>query len=186
MGSTVVRAKVVWTYDDYRTLPDDGRRYEVVDGDLLVTPSPSTVHQRVSKRIQHALMVQVEQAGKGVVFDAPIDVLFSPTRVVQPDLLVVMNPRQGIITERAVEGAPDIVVEILSPSSRSADLHSKRTLYASEGVREYWIVDPEAHAVEVLELAPEGYRTRVQCKPGDRIDSGVVRIELAVDEIFRP
>ncbi len=121
-----------------------------------------------------------------MVFDAPIDVLFSSTRVVQPDLLVVMSPRQGIVTERAIEGAPDLVIEILSPASRSADLHSKRMIYASEGVREYWIVDPEAHTVEILELVPEGYRTRVLCKPGNRLDSGVVRIDLAVDEVFRP
>jgi Uma2 family endonuclease len=183
--ATARHVKVVWTYEDYRTLPDDGRRYEVIDGDLLMTPAPSTTHQRVSKRLEKAFLLQVEDAGLGVVYNAPIDVIFSQTRVVQPDLVVVLKRREDIITERGIEGAPDIVVEIVSPSTRSADLHSKRNLYASEGVSEYWIADPEARTVEVLELGDEGYRTRAVCRSGGRLDSGVVPLDLTVDEVFR-
>jgi len=179
------RPRVVWTYEDYRTLPDDRNRYEVVDGELLMTPAPSTTHQRVSKRLARMLLQELEDAGIAVVHYAPIDVIFSPTSVVQPDLVVVKKEREGIITERGIEGAPDLVVEILSPASRSADLHSKRKLYSSQGVGEYWIADPEAHTVEVLELAEGGYRTRALCRPGGRIDSGLVRAELRVDEVFR-
>jgi Uma2 family endonuclease len=178
-------AKVVWTYEDYRTLPDDGRRYEVIDGDLFVTPAPTITHQGASKRIYKALLLQVEDAGLGVVYDAPIDVMLSSIRVVQPDIVVVLKAREGIITERGIEGAPDIAVEILSQSTRTADLHAKRNLYASEGVREYWIVDTEEHTVEVLELAADGYRTRAVCKSGGRLDTGLVPLSLAIDEVFR-
>jgi Uma2 family endonuclease len=180
------RPRVVWTYEDYRTLPDDRNRYEVIDGELLMTPAPSTTHQRVSKRLGRMLLQELEDTGIAIVYYAPIDVIFSPTSVVQPDLVVVMKERQGIITERGIEGPPDIVIEILSPTSRSADLHSKRKLYSSQEVSEYWIADPETHTVEVLELTQDGYRSRVLCRPGGRIDSGIVRAELPVDEVFRP
>jgi len=177
-------ARVIWTYSDYRGLPDDGNRYEIIDGDLHVTPAPTTTHQTVSKRIQLALMLQVEEPGQGIVFNAPIDVIFSETQAVQPDLLVVRSERRAIISERGIEGAPDLVVEILSPSTETRDRTQKSKLYASHGVAEYWLVDCSAHAVEVLALAPEGYVRHRRYGPGERVESEVFEVGIELDAVF--
>ncbi|MEE8410546.1 MAG: Uma2 family endonuclease [Myxococcota bacterium] len=179
-------AKIVWTYDDYRLIPDDGFRYEVIDGDLIVTPAPSTLHQAISKRLQMALMLQIEQPGHGVVFNAPIDVIFTSTRTVQPDLLVVATPRRNIVTQRGIEGPPDLIVEIGSPTTESRDRGVKLKLYATEGVREYWIVDPEAHVVEVLALGETGYVTHARHGPGQRVASLIFNLSIEVDPLFAP
>lgn len=181
-----VRANVEWTYADYRLMPDDGLRYEVIDGDLLVTPAPSISHQRASKRIQTELILQIEHRGKGVVYNAPVDVIFSDRRTVQPDLLVVRAERTSIISERGVEGAPDLIVEILSPSTEKTDREIKRKLYASEGVGEYWLVDPAARTVEVLTLTRSGYDLRDRFGPTDQVESGLFEVNLAIDAIFAP
>jgi Uma2 family endonuclease len=177
-------ARVIWTYSDYRGLPDDGNRYEIIDGDLHVTPAPTTTHQTVSKRIQLALMLQVEEPGQGIVFNAPIDVIFSEMQAVQPDLLVVRSERRAIISERGIEGAPDLVVEILSPSTETRDRTQKSKLYASHGVAEYWLVDCSAHAVEVLALAPEGYVRHRRYGPGERVESEVFEVGIELDAVF--
>ena len=171
-----------------RLMPDDGQRYEIIDGDLIVNPSPSTTHQKVSKRLQFELMRQIEETGAGVVFDAPTDVIFSKTRTVVPDLLVVRASRSNIITERGIERAPDVVIEILSPSGAELDKIRKRKLYAEQGVPEYWIVDPATHAVEVLTLATGvgDYETWHLFGPGDRIASSVFEIDIDLDRVFRP
>jgi len=177
--------KVVWTYSDYRSLPDDRNRYEVIDGDLYVTPSPTTAHQKASKRIQMLLMTQIEERGLGVVFAAPLDVILSDTRVVQPDLVAVRREREGIVTERGIEGPPDLVVEILSPSTEKTDREAKAKLYASVGVPEYWIVDVAAHTIEVLELDVAGYRLRARHGPGGRVASTVFELDVDIDRVFR-
>jgi Uma2 family endonuclease len=177
-------ARVTWTYADYRGLPDDGNRYEILDGELLVTPAPTITHQKVSKRIQLVLMLQIEQKGLGVVFDAPVDVIFSETWTVQPDLLVVRAERSAIVTERGIEGAPDLVVEIISPKTAITDRQQKQKLYASQGVAEYWLVDPAAHSIEVLELGEEGYTLRGRFGPGDRLESGLFALDLPLDPVF--
>jgi len=177
-------ARVTWTYADYRGLSDDGNRYEIIDGELLVTPAPTTTHQKISKRIHFALMAQLEQRGLGVVYYAPIDVIFSETQTVQPDLLVVRAGREGIITERGVEGAPDLIIEILSPRTASTDRTQKQKLYASRGVAEYWLVDPDAHSVEVLTLGDEGYTLRGRFGPGELVSSGLFELDLPIDPIF--
>jgi Uma2 family endonuclease len=170
-------AEVIWTYDDYVLLPEDGNRYEVIDGDLHVTPAPTTTHQSVSKRILFELMLQIEQRGHGVVFDAPTDVILSPTQTVQPDLLVVRAPRRGIVTERGIEGAPDLIVEILSPRTAQTDRVIKRKLYASVGVPEYWLVDPSSHTAEVLVLGRRGYRRHALHGPGETVRSTTFDLE---------
>lgn len=180
----VERARVQWTYEDLRLMPDDGQRYEVIDGDLLVTPAPTITHQTVSKRIQFALMQQIEQRGLGQVFSAPTDVIFSRMRTVQPDLLVVRTDRTNFITERGVETPPDLVIEILSPSTEQIDRERKAKLYASEGVREYWIVDPAQRSIELFGLAASGYELLDSYGPGSRLISRVFEFELAVDPVF--
>ena len=137
------------TYHDYRNTPDD-ERWELLDGELVMAPSPTPAHQRISFRLSLVLHTFVDRMGLGEVIPAPLDVVLSETEVVQPDLLFVSSERAHIITTENIRGAPDLVVEILSPSTTSRDWRTKMDLYAQHGVREYWLVDPEAQRVWVM------------------------------------
>ncbi|HUP25080.1 MAG TPA: Uma2 family endonuclease [Thermoanaerobaculia bacterium] len=144
------------TYEDYCLLPEDGLRHEIIGGEHVAEPAPATYHQKLSRWLQHQLFEQIELTGRGQVFNAPTDLHLSKHDVVQPDLLVVLAEREGLVGEAKIEGPPDLVVEILSRCSRDRDLRLKRELYRSRGVPEYWIVDPEARVVEQLVLEPDG------------------------------
>lgn len=138
------------TWEDLEQAPEDGKRREAIGGDLYVTPAPSVRHQRVSGRLEHALRDLLEDPGHGEVLDAPVGVEFPETgEGVQPDILFVSRERRGIVADDWLRGAPDLVVEITSPSTAERDRGLKRDLYRRQGVREYWIVDPEEDAVEV-------------------------------------
>ena len=138
------------TWEDVLQMPDDGNRYEFIGGRLYVTPVPWTRHQRIAKRLQLALVRVLEDTGHGEVFWAPFLVEFPGTGDrVQPDILFVSNERRGIIGKNQVLGAPDLVVEILSPITAHRDRGVKLDLYARRGVREYWIVDPDEDVVDV-------------------------------------
>ena len=154
MGNPDIRL----TYEHYRLMPE-GERYELSEGDLLRTPPPSTLHQLVASRLDSALRQVVEERSLGLVLYAPLDVLLSPENVVQRDFLFIAQDRLGIIKPDYIQGAPDLVVEILSPSTSSRDLVAKRYLYAKYGVKEYWIVHPEGKSVEVLTSGPQGFET---------------------------
>ncbi|MEX2104838.1 MAG: Uma2 family endonuclease, partial [Bacilli bacterium] len=144
------------TYDDYATLPDDGNRYELVDGVLeLMSPSASAKHQMISFQIQKKISDSCEN--NYFVLYAPLDVILSPTEVRQPDLVMVHRDRLHIITKRAIEGPPDLVVEILSPSSIKRDKISKLNSYAHYQIPEYWIVDPSNGALEQYVLSENHY-----------------------------
>ena len=132
-------------YSDLASTPDDGLRYEILDGELFVTPSPSIPHQRVSRELQRQLVAYFHPDGRGEVFDAPLDVILSPHDVVEPDLLVVTQASQ--FSHRGVEGAPALVVEILSPSTKQRDRTVKAQRYAELGIPSYWIVDIDARRV---------------------------------------
>jgi Uma2 family endonuclease len=136
------------TYDDYAALPDDGKRYEVLAGELYMVPSPTFGHQRAGKRLQRQLEAFFEQKGLGEVFNAPLDVVLGKHDVAQPDILVVLNPLQ--LSQRGVEQAPALVVEVLSPSSRNYDRIKKAGRYLATGVEHYWILDPEARHLQCL------------------------------------
>jgi Uma2 family endonuclease len=155
--TSVAQGSISFTYDEYCLLPNDGKRYEIIDGELHVSPAPSPLHQTVSRRLQYALMTQLEQPGIALVFNAPCDLLFEHKTVVQPDLIVLRKARMNLVTKRAIEGRPDLLVEILSPSNRDYDQSLKRTAYAKYGVPEYWIADPEAGSVEMLRLQASGH-----------------------------
>ena len=150
------QADVKFTYQDYLLLPDD-KRYEILEGELYVVPSPNTYHQQISLRLASALYGHIRQQDLGEVFAAPYDILLSEVNVVQPDILFVSKERTGIIGENNTAGAPDLAVEILSKGTRSKDLRTKRKVYGKYGVHEYWIVDPEAKTVEVLMQSETGY-----------------------------
>lgn len=147
-----------WTIADYEGLPDDGRRYELIDGELRMTPAPNLAHQTSSLRIVHYLYTLVELAGLGRVFAAPVDVELGPATIVQPDLVVVLHGGAATLSEQRIVGAPDLIVEITSPSTASYDRREKRDLYAGAGVREYWIADPASRSVELLSLDGAAYR----------------------------
>ncbi len=155
--------RVVLTYRDYAALPDDGRRYEIHEGELSVTAAPRTSHQEVSVKLVTALHLHVTTRGLGKVFAAPTDVILSDTTVVQPDIVYVATDRLARISERGIEGAPTLAVEILSPSTQELDRATKLRLYAGYGVPWYWIVDPDARVVEVYGLVEGSYvlKTRV-------------------------
>jgi Uma2 family endonuclease len=153
-------ARKPMTVREYRLLPEDGRRWELFEGDFLGTPAATQLHQRVSRRLQHALMTQLEHAGLAEVYNAPIDVVFDDHNVVQPDLVIVSAARASLITARAIEGAPDVLVEILSPGTSDRDRHLKKRLYERFAVREYWIVDPEHGFLEAYRLSSSGYELR--------------------------
>ena len=142
------------TYEDYRNTPED-QRCELLDGDLVMTAAPNIAHQRVSSRLERRLAAFVEERGLGEVFDAPTDVVLSDTDVVQPDLLFVSKERADIVTSENVWGAPDLIVEVLSPTTAGRDWREKRDLYSKHGVREYWLADPQTEIVWVL-LPNEG------------------------------
>lgn len=146
--ATAPRSTAKLTWDDYLAFPEDGRRHEIINGEHYVTASPVLRHQRVSRHIQFQLYEQIEQQGKGEVFNAPTAVQLSESDVVEPDLLVVLASQERRLRETRVDGPPDLVVEILSPSTRRLDREVKLALYRRAGVSEYWIVDPEARQVE--------------------------------------
>jgi Uma2 family endonuclease len=149
---------VVLTYEDYAALPDDGRRYEIHEGVLSVTPGPGTPHQRISAKLYGLLHRHVEAHSLGEVLYAPVDVILSGTTVVQPDLLFVDTARASAVSIRGIEGPPSLVVEIISPSTPTIDRRTKLQLYARHRVPYYWIVDPDVRAIDGYELADDVYR----------------------------
>ncbi len=148
-----------WTYDDYAALPDDGRHYEIVNGVLVTAPAPSPDHQSITLRLSHYLFVHAELAGLGRVFAAPIDVELGPKHVFQPDVIVLLNAHLDSVAAKRIIGAPDLVVEVASPSTAAFDRLTKYDVYARAGVVEYWIVKSAQRAVEVLVLENGEYRS---------------------------
>lgn len=137
-------------YSEYVLFPNDGKRHEVINGDHFMNPAPGTYHQTISKRLYLALDSGIEREGLGEVFYAPCDVQLGEHDIVQPDLLVVLNNSAARITPSRVIGAPDLLIEILSPSTASNDRTLKRSVYERSGVREYWVVDPDGHSITQL------------------------------------
>jgi len=149
-------------YSDLRVTPDDGKRYELVRGGIIVTPSPSPVHQRISKRLQRQLEAYFETRSLGEVFDAPIDLILTEQDVFVPDLIVVSDPSH--ISKRGVEAPPALIVEILSPSTQGHDRGLKARRYAELGVTHYWIVDPERRRLECHRLVKGTFRAVVDAE----------------------
>jgi len=180
----MVKAKIKFTYQDYLCLPED-KRYEIIEGELTMVPSPSWSHQTISMKIFQALANYVATRNIGEVRYAPVDVILSEEDVLQPDILYIAKPRSGIIKEKGVYGAPDLIVEILSTASRERDRGIKRKIYAKYGVKEYWIVDPEARTIEVTSLGERGLET-VQVYPeGSTLVSPLLKgFSLNIKNIF--
>ena len=175
------------TYEDYILFPDDGKRHEIIDGELFVTAAPFVRHQKLVVRFTLRVGGFIEERQLGHFLVAPTDVVLSPHHVLQPDLLFVSNEREPILREKNVQGAPDLVIEILSEATRRLDTVVKRQTYERFGVREYWLVDPHRQSVEVWTLTAEGYGRGVVL----RAEEGAVLtttllpgLEISLAEIF--
>lgn len=163
-----------YTYADYQAMPSDGNRYEVVDGELEVSPSPTTAHQWASKRVCLLLEEWAEEHAEGLVFYAPLTVYLSDDNVVEPDLMWISKPRiREIVTRKIIRGAPDLIVEVASPSTRRWDRVKKLRVYARFGVREYWLVDPEDETVEILVLESGQYRIHAAGSGSEKLASAI-------------
>jgi Uma2 family endonuclease len=175
------------TYDDYILFPEDRQRHEILDGEHYVNPAPSLEHQRVAARLHLKIGTFVQAERLGEVFFAPADVLLSQHDIVQPDLLFVSNERAGILTKANVQGAPDLVIEILSDSSQRRDKTLKRDLYERRGVREYWFFDSQRKAVRVFRRSGAGFLApqELSAAAGDVLTTPLLPgLEILLSEIF--
>jgi Uma2 family endonuclease len=152
----IVTEKKRYTYEDYLKTPED-ERYELIEGELLMTPSPVTKHQRISRELEFEILKFVRENDLGEVFYAPYDVYLDDENVVQPDILFISKERLNIIGEKNIQGAPDLVIEILLENTAYRDFVQKKKLYARFGVKEYWIVIPGEELVEVYILKDKTY-----------------------------
>jgi Uma2 family endonuclease len=176
-----------WTYEEFAQLPNDGNRYEVIAGELVVSPSPNMPHQELVARLFLLLRVFADAHKLGRVALGPSDVLFGPGDYLVPDLLFVRRDRHGIISKRGIEGAPDLVIEVLSGSTSFRDRGIKLQRYAHFGVPDYWIVDPRKEQIEVYRPAEDAANAIV-------LASGLLEwrpapegpaLEIDVVELFR-
>ncbi|MDQ3693878.1 MAG: Uma2 family endonuclease [Chloroflexota bacterium] len=146
-----------YTYADLAEMPDDGNRYEVIGGELIVAPAPTTNHQLVVTALTSLLWHHAVGQGLGQVFTAPTDVVLSPYNVVEPDIVFVSAARARMVSAAAITGPPDLVIEVLSPRTRGYDLVRKKAMYATAGVPEYWIADPDRRTLLVYTLVDGEY-----------------------------
>ena len=160
-----------WTYDDYASLPDDGQRYEIVNGVLVMAPAPDGPHQDAVLRIAHYLLVHIEFAGLGKVRVAPFDVELSSKNVFQPDVFIVLNAHLSRMQKKKMIGAPDLVVEVLSESTARLDREIKPKQYALYGVPEYWLIDPVGRTVEIFRVREGAYELAAALAYHDKLES---------------
>ena len=177
-----------WTYAEFSRLPTSGStRYEVIDDELVVTPGPSARHQEVVGELLYRLIGFVKEHHLGKVFPGPFDVLFAEGDYLEPDLLFVSKDRSRYITDRGVEAPPDLVVEVVSPSTAARDRRIKRDRYEHFGVAEYWVVDPDQQTVEVWKLA-DGSSEAVVYRPAATLEWSPVdegpSLHIPIAELF--
>ncbi len=179
-----VQDEKFWTYADYCKLPEDGKRYEVINGVLYMSPSPKSIHQALSKYLQF-LLFSLEEAGHGWVFAAPMDVIMPGATPVQPDLLFVGVHQRQILTRDNVQGVPMLLVEILSAGRQGYDRVTKLNKYAQCGVPHYWILDPKSRTLEVMRFDGGTYRTLAALDSGSQfVHPDFWDLKLDVAELF--
>ena len=176
----------LYTYDELvAELPESNQPCELWDGELIMSPTPSFFHQQIVFRFQRALHDWVEPRHLGKVAGAPIDMVLSPHRVVQPDVVFIAKARLDII-QRVIRGAADLAVEVVSLGGRNRDRIEKRDLYEQHGIKEYWIIDPEPETVDVLVLVNAQYELAMRCGAGQTAASRLLPgFEISVDYLFR-
>jgi Uma2 family endonuclease len=176
------------TYDDFVLFPDDGKRHELIDGEHYVTPSPNIRHQQISINLTLLIGSWLETHPTGRLFYAPLDVVFSNFDVVEPDVLYVSNERSRVLTVPNVQGAPDLVIEIGSRSTRKRDETIKRRLYERSGVSEYWIVDPDIDVIRAYRRSGDGFARSIELsrEGGESLTTDLLPgLELPLARIFR-
>ncbi len=185
MEVDVIPEKKSYTYEDYARLPE-GAPYQLIGGELIMVPAPLPYHQKVSKRLEYLLYEYAELKQKlGEVYYAPIDVYLNEEETYQPDIVFISKERIWIIKEDKIEGAPDMVIEILSPSTAYYDLVHKKDVYARHGVKEYWIVDPMKKKIDVYENKKGEFMLFKKAGKGERINSIIIDgFEVEIDTIF--
>ncbi|MQL51169.1 Uma2 family endonuclease [Desulfofundulus thermobenzoicus] len=173
-----------YTYEDYCRLPE-GSPYQLIGGELVMTPSPTPYHQMVSMKLVFKMAGFVLEKGLGIVLYAPVDVYLEETETYQPDIIFISNERLSIIEEKRINGAPDLVVEILSPGTGYYDLRSKYKVYEKSGVREYWIVDPHSKSVQVFCLQGRKFVLDREVEQQGTVQSHVIAgLTVQVESIF--
>jgi len=174
-----------WTFDELAAeLPESNLPTELWDGELVMSPARSFLHQEIVARLYKALDAWVTRHRLGKTGIAPLDMVLTSRRATQPDLVFIANARLGIVKERLM-GAADLVVEVLSPGTRRRDRIDKRDLYEQHGVREYWLVDPEARTVEVLSLLAGTYQLAGRWHPGEQAESKILKgFKVSVSSLF--
>jgi Uma2 family endonuclease len=178
------KTKKQYTYEDYEKLPE-GAPYQLIGGELIMTPSPVPYHQIISRRIEFELIKFVEERKLGEVIDAPMDVYLSETETYQPDIIFISNERLNIIGDKKIEAAPDLVIEILSESTAYYDLKHKKRVYEKTGVKEYWIVDPMEKGIEVYENVSGEFKIFGQATEKGRVNSKLLEgFSVEVEKVF--
>ena len=175
------------TYEDYLELPDDGKRYELIEGELILNPTPIPRHQQIVRKIGVSLDHYFTAHGDGEVYFSPLDIVLAEDVVLEPDLMVIRRERMSIIGKKNIQGAPNIVIEVLSESTRRRDEIVKRKLYERYGVDEYWIVDPVIDTVKIYRRVGESFARAVEmsAETGGAITSPVLPgFALDVSVIF--
>jgi Uma2 family endonuclease len=184
------KTQIRFTYEDYKSLPySERQRFELLEGELIpMAPSPGEAHQSVSGELEFQLRRFVKEHQLGQVYDAPFDVVLGEPgeeQIVQPDILFVSKSRQRIIHEDEIRGAPDLVVEILSPSTEEKDRVFKRRLYAKYGVKECWLADPDSQTIEVLALGKRGYERAGLYEKDQTLESPLLPgLYISLSEVF--
>src|SRR5713101_1370225 len=172
-----------WTYEEYYRLNDD-QLYDIIDGKLLMAPSPDTWHQRWDRNLFRIVDEHVRKHKLGEVFFAPLDIVLNPENTVQPDLVFISTANLGIVQHRAIFGTPDLLVELISPSSVRRDRYDKKELYARFGVKEYWIGDPANKALKILTLKESRYELHCCAEEKGKLVSLVLAgLEFDLSEI---
>lgn len=173
------------TYAEYCLLPDDGTRYQVLEGELVVSPAPQLLHQDTVLQLALILSGYVKARDLGKIYVAPVDVVLGPTTVVQPDVLFVRGEHMEIVTDQNIQGPPDLCVEVLSPGTESTDRERKKALYARFDVREYWIIDPIRRTVTIYTLEDGKFAFQGERSGDDLITSSVITgFQVRTDAIF--
>jgi Uma2 family endonuclease len=187
-GSSTRDSGTKLTYDDLVAMPDDGLRRELIDGELYVTPSPNHRHQTIVLNVAFQIKRYLREHRSGRVFVAPLDVLFSRIDVVEPDVLFVSRQREReVLAENYLVAAPDLVVEVGSPSTRRTDERAKQRLYERFAVAEYWIVDPDLDAIKVFRLVDERYQrvAELSLEAGDVLTTPLLPgLQMPLAEVF--
>ena len=182
----IVNEALKFNYSDYLLLADNEKRYEILEGELLMSPSPNAMHQIVLLNLATILKLFVEKNDLGKIFIAPLDVVLSKFDVVQPDITFISKQRYHIVKSTHLEGAPDLVVEIISPGSAKRDRIIKRKIYALHGVKEYWLVHPEKEQVQVLRREKGDFQRMADLNREDVLTTPMLSgLEIPLVNIFQ-